>query len=133
MAITGECLCGKVVYQVNGRLQDARCCHCSRCRKAFSAQASADAQVAPGTFQWLSGQDLLTTCANKDGFALQFCSCCGSTLCASYLGDVHGVTLGCVNPDPGIEIGMHIFVESMAAWETIPDGVTQFAEGPAFS
>ena len=43
--ITGECFCGKVKYQIDGRLRDARSCHCSRCRKAFSAQASAYALV----------------------------------------------------------------------------------------
>lgn len=48
MAITGECFCGNVKYQVNGALHDARSCHCSRCRKAFSAPASAYALVEPG-------------------------------------------------------------------------------------
>ena len=38
MSITGECFCGEVRYQVTGKLHDARSCHCSRCRKAFSLQ-----------------------------------------------------------------------------------------------
>lgn len=130
MSITGECFCGKVTYKVDGRLRNARSCHCSRCRKAFSSQASAYAEVEPGTFQWLSGQDLLTLYESNQGFGLQFCSCCGSTLCGTYQGHVHGVTLGCVNGDPEVEIGMHIFVGSKAVWEKIPEGVTQFEEGP---
>ncbi len=130
MAITGECFCGAVTYRVDGPLRDARSCHCSRCRKAFSAQASAYALVAPGTFQWLTGRDMLTCYESQAGFGLQFCSRCGSTLCGTYKGDVHGVTLGCVNGDPGVEIGRHIFVGSKAAWEVIPDGVTQYEEGP---
>ena len=130
MAITGECFCGDVAYKVGRPLRDARSCHCSRCRKAFSSQASAYAEVEPGTFQWLSGQDLLTSYESKHGFGLQFCSRCGSTLCGTLHGEVHGITLGCVNGDPEVEIGMHIFVGSKATWETIPDGVTQFEEGP---
>lgn len=130
MVITGECFCGKVAYKVDGQLRDARSCHCSRCRKAFSSQASAYAEVAPSTFQWVSGQDLLTSYESSQGFGLQFCSCCGSTLCGTYRGNVHGITLGCVNGDPEIEIGMHIFVGSKARWEKIPDGVTQFEEAP---
>ncbi len=130
MAITGECFCGKVAYKIDGRLREARSCHCSRCRKAFSSQASAYGEVEPGTFHWLSGQDLLTSYEGNHGFGLQFCSRCGSTLCGTYRGDVHGITLGCVNGDPGVDIGMHIFVGSKATWETIPDGVTQFEEGP---
>ena len=42
----------------------------------------------------------------------------------------HGVTLGCVNDDPKIEIGMHIFVGSKAAWEVMPEGVIEFEQGP---
>jgi hypothetical protein len=43
---------------------------------------------------------------------------------------VHGVTLGCANGDPAVEIGMHIFVGSKATWEVLPEGVVQFEEGP---
>ena len=130
MVISGGCFCGAVTYKVDKRLRDARSCHCSRCRKAFSAQASAYAEVEPGTFQWLSGQDLLTSFESNQGFGLQFCSRCGSTLCGTYSGDVHGITLGCVNGDPEIEIGHHIFVGSKAAWEVLPQGVTMYEEGP---
>jgi hypothetical protein len=129
--ITGSCFCGAVKYKVEGRLRDARSCHCSMCRKAFSAQASAYAQVAPEQFAWVQGKDLLTSYeSKKNGAGLQFCSKCGSTLCGTYEGEVHGVTLGCVDGDPEIEIGMHIFVGSKASWETIPKGVTQYEEWP---
>ena len=130
MTISGECSCGKISYRVNGELHDARSCHCSRCRKAFSSQASAYAEVAPGTFEWIAGEELLTAYESHDGFGLQFCSLCGSTLCGTYKGDIHGVTLGCVNGDPKIEIGMHIFVGSKAAWEVMPEGVIEFEQGP---
>ena len=129
MTITGECFCSKVRYAINAPLRDARSCHCSRCRKAFSAQASAYAEVAPGAFKWLSGEDLLTTYDTENGFGLQFCRRCGSTICGIYQGAVHGVTLGCLNGDPKIEIGMHIFVGSKATWEIMPTGVQQFDEG----
>ena len=129
MTITGECFCGEVKYQINGRLRDARSCHCSRCRKAFNAQASAYALVNPDEFNWLSGKQFLTSYVGAHGFGLQFCSQCGSTLCGIFNGEVHGVTLGCVNGDPEIEIGQHIYVDSKASWEIIPEGVTQYSEG----
>lgn len=129
MQITGECFCGEVKYQIDGRLRDARSCHCSDCRKAFSAQASAYALVEPSEFKWLSGQELLTSYSGRHGFGLQFCSQCGSTLCGIFDGVVHGVTLGCVNGDPEIEIGMHIYVDSKAEWEIMPEGVVQFDKG----
>lgn len=131
MAIIGGCVCGKVTYRIEGKLRDARSCHCSRCRKTFSSQASAYAEIDPATFQWQSGEDLLTTFETAAGFGLQFCSVCGSTLCGIYQGGIHGVTLGCVDGDPEVEIGMHIHVGSKAAWEVMPDNVTQFQERPA--
>lgn len=128
--ITGECFCGSVRYQIDGKLRDAKSCHCSRCRKAFSAQASASALVEPSEFTWLSGEPLLTSFVGEHGFGLQFCKICGSTLCTVFKGKVFQVTLGCVNGNPEIEIGQHIYVGSKANWEVIPEGVVQFQEGP---
>lgn len=130
MMISGECFCGSITYKVSGTLRDARSCHCSRCRKAFSAQASAYALVNPEEFKWTSGEELLSSYIGKEGFGLQFCSKCGSTLCGVYQGMVHGVTLGCVNGDPKIEIGYHIFIGSKAAWEILPSGVKMYEERP---
>jgi hypothetical protein len=73
----------------------------------------------------------LSTYSGAEDFGLSFCSICGSTLCGNYQGNVHGLTLGCVNGDPEIEIGMHIFVGSKATWEIIPEGITTHEEGPA--
>jgi hypothetical protein len=127
MPVTGECFCGSVKYRIEGALRDARSCHCSRCRKAFSSQASSYALVNPEEFIWLQGSELLTSYESQPGFGLRFCSRCGSTLCGTFNGLVHGVTLGCVNGDPTIEIGYHIFVDSKAAWEVIPEGVKTYS------
>lgn len=92
---------------------------------------NAFALVNPSGFQWVSGAELLTSYVGEQGFGLQFCKRCGSTLCGIYEQEVHGVTLGCVNEDPEIEIGRHIFVGSKAGWEVIPEGVPQYeAYGP---
>ena len=128
VAITGECFCGKVKYQINRILRNAVSCHCSRCRKAFSSQASAYSLVEPKEFEWITGDKLLTSYVNKKGFSIQFCSKCGSTLCGILDGAIHGVTLGCVNGDPNIELGRHIYVGSKASWEVIPECVLQYQE-----
>lgn len=128
MTIHGECFCGKIQYEISGQLKDARSCHCSRCRKAFSSQASAYALVEPDEFKWLDGESLLTDYVNEYGFGLQFCKNCGSTLTGIYQGVVNGVTLGCVDGDPKIEIDRHIYVGSKANWEVMPDVSNQYAE-----
>lgn len=129
MAITGECFCGEVTYQVDGKLRDAMSCHCSRCRKMFGAQASASAFVEPEAFKWLSVEGLLTSYVGEHGYGIQFCKQCGSTLCTTNQGQVFQVTLGCVNGAPEIEIGKHIYVGSKASWEVLPEGLNQFEEG----
>jgi hypothetical protein len=128
MSITGECFCGGIKYCIDGPLRDARSCHCSRCRKAFSSQASAYALVDAEGFEWLCGEALLTSHVNQQGIGFQFCRRCGSTLCGVVNGAVHGITLGCLNDDPEIEIGRHIYVGSKAAWEIIPEGVRHYQE-----
>ncbi len=130
MTIKGSCFCGSVTYKIEGKIRDTLSCHCSMCRKVFSAQASAYALVEPDEFSWVSGSDLLTCYESKSGAGLQFCRQCGSTLCGLYKGKIHGVTLGCIEGDPKITLGMHIFVGSKASWETIPDDVPQYEEWP---
>jgi len=129
MTIKGACFCGAVTYKIEGRLRDARSCHCSMCRKAFSAQASAYVLIEPDEFSWMSGEDFLTRYESKEGAGLQFCRICGSTLCGTYKGEINGVTLGCVEGDPEIKIGMHIFTGSKASWEIIPEGVPHYKAG----
>jgi len=43
---------------------------------------------------------------------------------------VHGVTLGCINGAPDIELGRHIYVGSKAFWEVIAEGIPQYDEAP---
>ena len=130
MAITGGCFCGRIRYRVAEPLRNARSCHCSRCRKAFSGAGSAYAEVAPGSFAWISGADELTQFESTPGWGLGFCRTCGTTLCGFHEGIAHGVTLGSVDGDPGIQIGMHIFVDSRAPWDHIGGTAPQFAQSP---
>ncbi len=125
----GECFCGKVRYQIDGKLINARCCHCSRCRKVFSGAGSAFAELdKQEQFQWVAGEDTLTHYATHEEWGLVFCGQCGSTLGGTHKGQVMGVTLGSVNGDPGVEITQHIFVGSKAPWDHIGGDAPQFKE-----
>ena len=127
--IEGECFCGAVRYQIDGALDRARACHCSRCRKAFSGASSAYAEIADGSkFSWVTGEEELTQHTSAQGWGLAFCRICGSTLCGMFNGKVHGVTLGTVDGDPGVQIEMHMFVESKAPWDHIGGNAPQFKE-----
>lgn len=128
--ITGTCFCGAVRYEISAPLKNARSCHCSRCRRAFSGAGSAYAEVEPDSVAWLSGEEILATYEAAPGWGLQFCGTCGSTLCGIHNGRVHGVTLGCVDGDPGVEIQMHIFVGSKAPWDHIGGSAPQYETHP---
>jgi hypothetical protein len=130
LELKGACFCGRVQYRVSAPLRAARSCHCSRCRKAFSGAGSAYAEVEPGAFHWTSGADHLIHYESAPGWGLSFCRTCGTTLCGTHDGQVHGVTLGSVEGDPGVEIAMHIFVGSKAPWDHIGGSAPQFAEFP---
>lgn len=130
MAFEGECFCGAIAYRIAGDLVEPRCCHCSRCRKAFSGSGSAYAEVVPAEFAWVRGESELATYGDTRRFALRFCKICGSTLCGYYAGTIHGITLGSLNGEPEVVIEKHIFVDSKAAWDVIGDSAPQFRAGP---
>lgn len=127
--IEGGCFCGAVRYKIDGGLDRVSACHCSRCRKAFSGASSVYAVIADGgKFCWVHGEDKLTNYTTVEGWGLVFCRICGSTLCGTFGGKVHGVTLGTVDGDPGVQIEMHTFVGSKASWDHIGGSAPQFDE-----
>jgi hypothetical protein len=129
MSITGSCFCGAVTYLVGERLIDARACHCSRCRKAFSGASSAYAVVQGNSHSWTSGERTLKHYKSDSGWELVFCSECGSTLAGVFEGTVHGVTLGTLNEDPNLKIERHLYVGSKASWDHIGGSAPQYSEG----
>ena len=71
--ISGGCFCGTVRYELNGSLCNARACHCSRCRKAFSGASSAYAELAEGSkFSWISGAEKISRHESAQGWALAY-------------------------------------------------------------
>jgi hypothetical protein len=132
MTLTGGCFCGQLLYEVTAPLTNARSCHCSRCRKAFSGSGSAYAEIVPGSFRWVVGESALVRYEPAPGWALCFCGTCGSTLCGILNGEIHGVTLGCVDGDPKVEIEMHIFVGSRAPWDHVGGNAPQFIGRPDY-
>lgn len=130
IVLTGGCFCGRVRYDIDAPLKLARSCHCSRCRKAFSGAGSAYAEVEPGSFRWAAGKENIARHESSPGWGLCFCRFCGSTLCGIHGDEVHGVTLGCIDGDPGVEIEMHIFVDSKAPWDHIGGEAPQFETRP---
>ncbi len=121
--LTGHCLCGAVVFAIDGPLLSAAYCHCTRCQRRTGTAASANAMIAPGSLRVTSGEGLLRAYAPIDGSEKLFCSVCGSALFSRNPAapDQMAVRLGALDRDPGVRPSLRQYVAYAAPWEPIPD------------
>lgn len=115
----GSCLCGEVVYEIEGPFKIFQYCHCSRCRKSTGSAHGSNLFVPPEQFRWLAGEEFITRYEYPDAkyFASTFCSQCGSTLPWAVQGGKNiVVTAGTLDGEPGIRPMWNIFWDSHAAW-----------------
>jgi hypothetical protein len=121
--VRGSCLCGGVRFEVEPPFRIALHCHCSRCRKHSGTFGLTQARVPKERFRLLDGDELIRVYAPEGGKVKAFCGECGSSL---FGGDwPHGeevsIRMGAFDDDPGITPQAHVFVESRAAWDVLPD------------
>lgn len=130
--ITGHCECGRVRYQVDGRINDFSHCHCSQCRRLHGAAFATFGGVARNEFRYLSGQSDLSTYASSDSHDRVFCKHCGSNIMVELDSepDAFYVAMGTVNGDPELPPGYHIFVGSKPPWNAIHDALPQYETFP---
>jgi hypothetical protein len=125
--LRGSCLCGKVSYEISGKLSGALNCHCSMCRKAHGAAFRSRARVNAADFKWIKGEDLITWFESSPGTQRGFCSRCGSPLLSRFDNkSSYGLPLGALDDDPGVKPLMHVYVASKAPWHDITDALPQF-------
>jgi len=65
--LTGSCLCGSVVYEVDASAGPIVHCHCSTCRKTHGAAFSTVMPVPRQSFRWLRGEELLSSFESSPG------------------------------------------------------------------
>lgn len=131
--ITGGCLCGGVRYEYDGEITEISMCHCSMCRKAQGSAYVAISPVETARLRITRGQELLKEYRAVPHKARVFCANCGSPLYSARddLPGVRRLRLGTVETPFTCRNAYHIHVASKAAWETIADGLPQYAEGKA--
>jgi len=127
-AHNGRCLCGGVVYRVDGPLRDVVYCHCKMCRRstghlvAATACAAARLTITRGeTLQWFQSSSQA-----KRGF----CRVCGSNLFWQPESGTHVAILAGTLDDPtGVKAVSHIHVDTRGDYYTIDDGLPQHLDG----
>jgi len=129
--IVGSCLCNAIAYEVEGGIDFARNCHCSRCRRARSAAHAANGFADSSRIRFTRGEDLLESykVPEADRFAQTFCRTCGSAMPRVLTNRPFVVIpMGSVDVDTGVRPTEHIFVASKATWHAITDGLPQHDE-----
>lgn len=74
----GACLCGTVVYELQGPLDIMAHCRCSTCRQQQSTPKGAFVTVSLAAFRWVSGEESVSTFQSPAHGARAFCKHCGS-------------------------------------------------------
>jgi len=122
--MTGECMCGKVTFQVDRPLIGAALCYCKRCQRRTGTGVSATALTQPGSFSVTGGEEFVRVYEPGDGgFNKFFCGECGGQLYTSHPDspEILAIRLGALNEDPGIRPMAHQFTAYAAPWFPVPD------------
>ena len=129
----GSCLCGDLVWEIEGAPVFMADCHCSMCRKLHGAAFVTFVAVPPNRFRWASGESRPRAYASSPGARRWFCRRCGSS---TPPGEVHPaseavfIPAGNMAGDPGRRRDFHAFAGSKAPWFEITDGLPQFDTYP---
>ena len=123
MTMRGTCLCGGVRFEVTQPFERVAACHCESCKKLSGGGGTVSGRVRTEAIRLLAGADLVKSFQPEEGSAKTFCSECGSNLFgAGWPASEHtSVRLSALEESYEGRIESHIFVHSLAPWETLPD------------
>lgn len=129
--LRGKCLCEAVAFEISGATPRLYQCHCSLCRKQGGSISNTATIVAKDNFRWLSGEDRISSFVLPTGFRSDFCSTCGSTVPNPLRNTpYYWVPSGLFDGSEKLQIAVHLYVGSRAAWDTAPLSGTQFETMP---
>jgi hypothetical protein len=128
---SASCLCGTVRYRLQGPFGPMVHCHCSMCRKAHGSAFATFVGAPAAGFQWIAGQDNVSSYASSSQGQRQFCRSCGSVTPPPIpAGDPLFVPAGNLLQDCGARPQAHMFTNSRAPWITLSDELTKFPAAP---
>jgi hypothetical protein len=131
--MTGSCLCGAVRFEVDGDFDRISQCHCTSCKKLSGGVGTVNGRARTNAIRILEGADVVRTYQPEEGSAKTFCSLCGSNLFGGGWpqSEFASVRLTTLDDAPQRKPDLHIYVRSLAPWETLPDdGARRYDERP---
>jgi hypothetical protein len=119
----GSCLCGGVRFELTAEPDTLRYCHCESCKKLSGSGATVNARVPSTAIRILEGEDLLQSFQPAEGSSKTFCLACGSNLFGGGWPESPTASVRATAIDDAFDArpSVHMFVGSLAAWETLPD------------
>jgi hypothetical protein len=122
-SLLGSCLCGAVRFEVTEPFITVAYCHCTNCKKISGGAGTVNGRSRTDAIRVLEGAERLTTFQPSEGTAKTFCSACGSNLFGGGWPDSEhaSVRLSALEGPFDARPEAHIFVRSVASWETLPD------------
>lgn len=119
----GSCLCGEVRFEVTEPFEGVSACHCTSCKKISGGVGTVSGRLRTAAITILEGEELLRTYQPAEGVAKTFCSQCGSNLFGGGwpTSERASVRLSALDDPFDRKPEAHIFVRSVAPWETLPD------------
>lgn len=119
----GSCLCGGVRFEVQADPESLRYCHCTSCKKLSGGGGSVNFGVAPSAIRIVAGKELIQTFTPEGGSAKSFCRNCGANLFGGGWPDSERCSVRVTTIDGPLDakIGVHLYVRSLARWESLPD------------
>jgi hypothetical protein len=121
--LQGSCLCGGVRFEVTEPFQTVSQCHCTSCKKLSGGVGTVSGRVQTEAVRILEGEELLRTYQPGEGSSKTFCSACGSNLFGAGWPESPrtSVRLSALDSPFDQKPEQHIYVRSVAPWETLPD------------
>jgi hypothetical protein len=129
--LSGSCLCGSVVYEVDAPAGPIVHCHCQTCRKAHGSAFSSVTNVPRERFRFVKGEELLRAFESSPGKLRKFCTLCGSHIVAERVNQPTVlVRLGCLDTPIDDRPRAHIWRSDAANWYDPKLELPEFPQSP---
>lgn len=121
--LRGSCLCGAVEFEVDDPPETLSACHCVSCKKLSGGAGTVNVRVPPSAIRIVAGAELLETYQPAEGSAKTFCRSCGSNLFGGGWPHTERASVRATTFTEPLEahVERHLYVRSVAPWETLPD------------
>ena len=133
MAITGQCLCGAITYELNEAPAMTGVCHCKNCQRQAGSAFSTLAGVPKDGITIHGEPKLYQDGDTASGNTVQryFCGNCGSPIYSAIdaMPDMVFLKTGTLDDTADFAVQFHAWCDSKQSWVTLDEGVPQMAQG----